>query len=205
MQYWMVFWDILKKLRVPAQVNWQLFLWIWCSRTRRVIQLTMSLHGNMTMMIIFLKSCKIWREPIFMTMPQQPVVTLHVPISPPPTIEGVHILHEQSQPLIYDGSLTCMLEILALILKFQINFNISNTAISLTTSMSFNFFLPKHLNLVLLKNCVELKKFLRVVNLALFTFIVALEIIFFIMIKTRCRIIAQHAKKADIDKTQKVF
>ena len=82
----------------------------------------------------------------------------------PPT-EGERFLHEQSQVPIYDGSPTCMLKALVLILQFQVNFNISNVAISSMMSMIFDFFLPKHLNPVLPKSHVELRKFMRVVGL----------------------------------------
>ena len=126
---------------------------------------------------------------------------------PTPPTEGERFLHEQSQVPIYDGSPTCMLKALVLILQFQVNFNISNVAISSMMSMIFDFFLPKHLNPVLPKSHAELRRFMRAVGLGfnLLTFIVALKIVFFTTVNTRCEIIALYAKKAVIDKTQKVF
>ena len=101
-----------------------------------------------------------------------------VPDPLPPPTEGECFLHEQSQVPIYDGSPTCMLKVLVLILQFQVSFNISNFAISFMMSMISNFFPPKHLNLMLPKSHAELRKFMRAVGLGLLTFIVTLEIVF---------------------------
>ena len=84
---------------------------------------------------------------------------------PIPPLEGEGFLHQQSQVPIYDGSPTCILKALVLILQFQVNFNISNDAISWMMSMICNFFLHEHLNPVLPKSHVELRKFMRAVGL----------------------------------------
>ena len=118
MHSWIVFRDILKNLRVLVQMNQSMFLWIWCSQTRKVIQQMTFLWGNMTMMILFLKSCKIWWKLIFLTTPQQPVATIHV-LTLPPTTKGERFLHKQSQVPIYNDSPTCMLKALVLILQFK--------------------------------------------------------------------------------------
>lgn len=65
----------------------------------------------------------------------------------------------------FDGSQTCMLKALVLILQLQVNFNISNVAITSLMMMVFTFFLPNHLNPIVPKSHVELKRFMRVVGL----------------------------------------
>ena len=67
-------------------------------------------------------------------------------------------LRDRAKPPIFDGSQTCMLKALVLILQFQVNFNIPNAAITSLMMIIFVFFLPIHLNLISPTQHVELKK-----------------------------------------------
>ena len=185
----MIFQDILKSLRVFAQINRPMFLWIRHSHTRKVIQQTMIPWDNMMMMILFLKSCKIWWKPIFLTTPQQPVAAIQDPTLYSPT-EGERFLHEQSQVPICDGSPTCMLKALVLISQFQVNFNFIPCCHLIMMSMISNFFPPKHLNFMVPKSHVALKKFMRAIGLGFTHIHCWLEIVFLTSVNTRCGIIA---------------
>lgn len=74
-------------------------------------------------------------------------------------------LRDHAKFPMFDGSQTCMLKALVLIIQFQVDFNLSNAVITSLMMIIFTFFLPNHLNPIFPKSYVELKKFMCVVGL----------------------------------------